>query len=850
MEAPLQEHELDDPEVSALLPLAYVAWADGVLTPSEIITARQSLEQTAGLGPAAARALPRLLDPGQPPAPQELQAWLEHIRKLAAQTGASERKSLAGLGMGMARISGATEGGLSPKAQRALHEVEAALGLVGVEACRALLAEQAPSPTLEPAPALDLGALTRLLEGSRAPLRKQIKTLLRDPVFAHRYDLDSASYRERVLLWCRELARRGYGGLLYPESCGGRNDPEGFVAVFETLALHDLSLVVKFGVQFGLFGNSILQLGNARQQRDLLPRVASLELPGCFAMSETGHGSNVRSVETVARYDAASQTFELSTPNNAARKDYIGNAAAHGRLAVVFAQLQIDAQQHGVHAFLVPIRNEDGQPAVGVSIEDCGLKLGLNGVDNGRLHFKRVSIPRESLLDRFGAVSPEGTYSSSIPSPSRRFFSMLETLVGGRVGVACAAASAARVGLCIAIRYGQRRRQFGPEGAPELRLLDYHSHQRRLMPLLAKSYALHFALQELVQHFAEADPERRRELEVMAAGLKACSTWHTTRTLQICRECCGGQGYLAVNRFAALKADTDVFSTFEGDNTVLMQLVAKGLLSELKQHFGELKFFGLLRYLASQAASNLADFNPVSIRLSSEAHLRDAGFQRSLFEARESSLLTSVARRLKARIERGEDSFAAFIACQNHLLSVAEAHVETRLLVSFQAACAALEPGPVREALERLCSLNALACIEAHAGWYLEHEMLAPGKARALRKQVNKLCTEVRAQAVQLVDAWDIPDACLGAPIALPEPAAGPFDVAGLQPTRLYPWRAVWEEEGSERAMMMYFEARQDRMADVRAAFEEALEISSASSLLAFRANGFVHELPPSDEPV
>ncbi|PWG73801.1 acyl-CoA oxidase, partial [Enterococcus hirae] len=75
----------------------------------------------------------------------------------------------------------------------------------------------------------------------------------------------------------------------------------------------------------------------------------------------------------------------------------------------------------------------------------------------------------------------------------------------------------------------------------------------------------------------------RREVEAVAAGLKAFATWHATDTIQTCREACGGQGYLAVNRFAALKADTEVFTTFEGDNIVLQQLLAKGLLTDYKK---------------------------------------------------------------------------------------------------------------------------------------------------------------------------------------------------------------------------------------------------------------------------
>ena len=55
--------------------------------------------------------------------------------------------------------------------------------------------------------------------------------------------------------------------------------------------------------------------------------------------------------------------------------------------------------------------------------------------------------------------------------------------------------------------------------------------------------------------------------------MKAYATWANMDALQEARECCGGQGFMAVNRFADLKADSDIFCTFEGDNTVLLQLV-------------------------------------------------------------------------------------------------------------------------------------------------------------------------------------------------------------------------------------------------------------------------------------
>ena len=252
----------------------------------------------------------------------------------------------------------------------------------------------------------------------------------------------------------------------------------------------------------------------------------SLDLPGCFAMTESGHGSNVQALDTTATYEHETREFVIHTPRDGARKDYIGNAARDGRMAAVFAQLIVAGEERGVHALLVRIRHDDGSVCAGVRIEDCGEKLGLNGVDNGRIWFDSVRVPHEALLDRFAQVTDDGLYFSPIENPDKRFFTMLGTLVQGRVSVGGASISASKSALTIAIRHALRRRQFGPpESDEEVLLLDYRTHQRRLLPALAKTYGLHFAQERLVAALhrvfsldAEVPDEERRELETRAAG--------------------------------------------------------------------------------------------------------------------------------------------------------------------------------------------------------------------------------------------------------------------------------------------------------------------------------------------
>jgi acyl-CoA oxidase len=626
-------------------------------------------------------------------------------------------------------------------------------------------------------------ALQRLLDGRYRDLRRQLRTALSQPGFAPVVALPTAEYRERVLGWVKSLAAQGLTAPGFPKRYGGRGDPGANVAGFETIALSDLSLLVKFGVQFGLWGGAVQQLGTERHHERYLRATATLEIAGCFAMTEAGHGSDVQQLRTTATYDAATGEFVIDTPDDDAHKEYIGNAACHGRVAAVFAQLIIDGTSHGVHSLVVDLRDQSGTVQPGVRIEDSGEKMGLNGVDNGRIWFDSVRVPREALLNRYGDVDEAGRYTSPIENPSQRFFTMLGTLVQGRVCISGASVSAAKTALTIAVRYGLRRRQFGPQPGHEVPILDYRTHQRRLMPALAKTYALHFAQAELVDRFdrimrdAEAPDRDRRELESRAAGMKAIASWHACHTIQTCRECCGGAGYMSVNRFAALRADTDIFTTFEGDNTVLMMLLAKGLLTDYAEHFGDLNPVGTVTFVAGQAveavierlfarqiAQVIGDFVGGG---DTEEDLLAAADQVELFRWREGHITAAAAQRFRRGLADGYEAFEVFRAVQDHAVNAARAHMATVLLEAIQAAVDSCADEGLRPALKLVSDLYALSELEGDRGFFMEHGRLSGPRCKALTREVNRLCNEARVIAGDLVGGFGIPDEILGAPIGL-----------------------------------------------------------------------------------
>jgi acyl-CoA oxidase len=748
-----------DERVLPFAPLLHVLWADGQLSNGELTALREHVPLER-LDAGTRAALLAWLDTAQPPDPRALDA-LRRSALRAAADGAPPA-TLAELGTRIARTHVQDAAALAG-VEAVLLAMEAAIGLPGAEAARSLVPEAVPE--LEAAPSFDASALHRFLNRDHFELRQRVLRILSTPEFTQTDTLDHAAHRELVLQRCRRLAHEGLGALAYPAEFGGLADVTAQIAVFETLAYGDQSLLVKYGVQFGLFAGSIYQLGTRVHHERFLKPALDLDLPGCFAMTETAHGSNVRDIETRAEYDHAAREFVIHTPHRDARKDYIGNAARHGRMATVFAQLGAHGAEHGVHAFLVPLRDEQGRLLPGIEIEDCGRKAGLNGVDNGRIRFTNVRIPREQLLDRFGRMAEDGSYTSEITSPTRRFFTMLGTLVSGRLSIAAAACNAAKSGLTIAIRYAARRRQFGPEGRAEVPILDYRTMQLRLLPRLATAYALEFALRDVIRRFAGTSQPAPDELQVLVAGLKAYASDFAVQTLQAGRQACGGQGYMSVNQLPRLQADTEIFTTFEGANTVLLQLVTKGLLTDYREQFGELRLWNVMQWVRSRAAAAI-DRNPIVTRRTDEAHLLDPDFQHTALRYREDHLLDTLARRLRRRLADGMDTFAALNECQDHAVALARAHVERFVAERFHDAAAACEDQQLARPLRTLASLHGLGTIARDRAWFLEQGVLESAKSKAIRDELIRLCQQVRVDAVALVDAFGIPAALLPAPIA------------------------------------------------------------------------------------
>ena len=619
---------------------------------------------------------------------------------------------------------------------------------------------------------LDVAEVGEKILGRWAEIRRHTRSVIEDKELFTPAGASMEKHREWALKSLRTLVKENATQYGFPVELGGQRNPGGSLSSFEELILGDASLQIKFGVQWGLFGSAILNLGTDYHHKTFLPGVTRLDTPGCFAMTETGHGSDVASIGTTATYDPATQEFVVNTPDRHSYKDYIGNAALHGEAAVVFAQLYTEGENQGVHAFYVPLRKR-GKLLPGVGAEDDGLKGGLNGIDNGRLYFNQVRIPRANLLNRYADVEPDGSYTSSIENKGRRFFTQLGALVQGRVSLTGAVTNAQKLALDIAVRYSLARKQFHGSDGEETTLLDYGRHQRRLIPLIALTYAQIFTHQEMLNQYhavftGENDTdESRSDLETVSAAAKALSSWYSLNTVQECREACGGQGFMAEHRLTGLRADLDVYVTFEGDNNVMLQLVAKRLLGDYAKAFKSPDFGTLAQYVAGQfgeatinrgglrgLAQNIVDFGSTA---RSVGYVKDEEHQHQLLTDRVHTMVANIANKLKAAGSDKAKQAELFNRHQNDLIKAAKAHAELIMWEAFTSALKTIKDADSLKILTWLRDLYGFTLLEDNLDWYLINGRLSAARAEAITEYIDtRLLPRLKPHAESLVDAFEL----------------------------------------------------------------------------------------------
>lgn len=620
--------------------------------------------------------------------------------------------------------------------------------------------------------------LALFLEGEDVlRLKKSIFSALEsDPLFARPgRGLSVDELRELTFLRCRRVFQLDClrADALLPS-------PPRVLALVACLGMYDWSLATKAFLHVFVFGSAIFNSGSERHFK-YIPKIFTMEIFGCFALTELSHGSNTKAVRTTAHYDPASEEFIIHSPDFEAAKFWVGNMGKTATHAVVFAQLYMPGGQcHGLHPFLVQIRDPKTLlPMPGVMVGDIGEKLGQNGLDNGFAMFHKVRIPRQDLLNRTGDVTPEGTYITRFKDSRQRFGASLGGLSAGRVCIVGMCVVNLKLAVCIALRFSATRRQFGPADGEEVPVLEYQLQQWRLLPYLAAAYALdHFSkslfqdLMALQQGLQQDDRSARqaelgREIHALASAGKPLASWTAQRGIQECREACGGHGYLAVNRLGDLRNDNDPNCTYEGDNNVLLQQTSNYLLGLLAQGGpGGARFESPLKsvdFLAAYPALLGRRFEVASLQ-----DCLDSAVPLSAYEWLVCYLLRGSHQKLTREKRNGSSDFEARNNSQVYgCRSLALAFLELTVVRRFHERTHQPDvPPPLRAVLRRLSALYGLWSLSQHTallyrGGYFSGEQAG----KMLEGAILELCSQLKDDAVALADVIAPPDFILDSPI-------------------------------------------------------------------------------------
>ncbi|XP_040822129.1 peroxisomal acyl-coenzyme A oxidase 3 isoform X3 [Ochotona curzoniae] len=639
--------------------------------------------------------------------------------------------------------------------------------------CRLLMASTAEArveallPDLPPGPlqayraraSFDWRQLARFLDGEDVLLFKKtiFSTLEKDPLFARSPGAGPGleKYRELTFLRCKRVLE------------------------YDFLGVQD---ALKSPLK--VFGSAIYSSGSERHL-EFLQKIRSLEIFGCFAMTELSHGSNSKALRTTAHYDPASQEFIIHSPDFEAAKFWVGNMGKSATHAVVLAQLYAGGQCHGLHPFLVQIRDPKTLlPMPGVMVGDIGSKLGQNGLDNGFAMFHKVRIPRENLLNRVGDVTPEGAYVTRFKDTRQRLGATLGSLSAGRVCIMNVAVMHLKLAVTIALRFSATRRQFGPTDEEEVPVLEYQVQQWRLLPYLAAIFALEYFskslfldLVELQQDLLGGERSARqeelgREIHALASGGKPLVSWTAQRGIQECREACGGHGYLAMNRLGKLRDDNDPNCTYEGDNSVLLQQTSNYLLGLPVHGHSPLRVSDRAGLRSPLKSVDFLQAYPSSLGQrftgSCAADWLDPAAPLAAYKWLVCYLLRETRQKLHWERASGCSDFEARSNCQvYHCRSLALAFMELTVVQRFLSYTHHVSvPGPLRAVLGRLSALYSLWSLSQHTallyrGGYLSGEQAG----KSLEAAILDLCAQLKDDAVALVDVIAPPDFILDSPI-------------------------------------------------------------------------------------
>lgn len=538
-----------------------------------------------------------------------------------------------------------------------------------------------------------------------------------------------------------------------------RMNPSGLVVHPKLLGLENHS----YSLHINAFTKTIELIGTPEQVEKWLKKSATFEVIGCYAQTELGHGSDVRSLETTATFDIDTQEFILNSPTTTSIKFWPGGLGKMANHAVVIAQTFIKGKNVGLQTFVVQIRDEDHKPVENIHIGDLGSKYSFNATDNGFLKFNNLRVPLDSMLAKYAQVTPDGEFSMADSRTMklaygnmlflRVFFFYLTSLSLARLST-------------IAIRYAIVRRQFKSQQTGEERqILDYQTHQFRLFPVLGLTYSIVLASNSFVAKYVQYEDKLKeneepfmllREIHALCSTLKPLATWKMRKYGEIVKQCCGGHGFLEVSGISRIVKEEEAYVTAEGANNVILQQTAKYLLEQCQKLMSgdelddETAYFkNHIEESESKPLPKAEDYKSINDRIVQAFERRTVVFTRIAAEKFQKHLMNGMT------IEQIWNE-----KTQQQFIKAAEYFGETYMIrESFKNLH---DLGYINEktrpTIEKLVQIYAINTILDELTSFLYIDFFSEDAIETLRSTMRDLCAATRKNAIGIVDSFGFRD--------------------------------------------------------------------------------------------
>ncbi|CAH0724578.1 unnamed protein product, partial [Brenthis ino] len=508
-------------------------------------------------------------------------------------------------------------------------------------------------------------------------------------------------------------------------------------------------------LHYVMFMPAIMNQGDEDQQAQWLARAWKCSIIGSYAQTELGHGTFIRGMETTATYDPSTQEFVLNSPNFTSYKWWPGGIGQSANYSIVVAQLYTKGKCHGVHSFIVQVRDEETHaPLSGIKVGDIGAKMALNPVNNGFIGFDNVRIPRRQMLMKHAQVLEDGTYVKSLNN-KLNYGAMVfvrVVIVFDMVNYLCKAVT-------IAVRYSAVRRQSqrNPD-EPESQILDYLTQQHKLFVAISTCHAIRLTAIKLWDIFnvineelINGNFERLPELHALACCLKALVTSDTAACVERCRLACGGHGYMLSSNLPTIYGQVTAACIYEGENTVLLLQTAR-FLAKTWQQVDSGKLTPTVEYLSRVRKEVYQKWEN-----SVECIIR--GFQ--IVSMRK---IASCVDNMQKRVATGMSFEDAWNITSVQLTNAAEAHCRVIMLSTFNEEINkySLTVSPeLRVVLKQMVELYSLYWALEKLSDLLQYTTITSQDVEELRSWYEETLLKLRPNAVGLVDAFDLRDEVL-----------------------------------------------------------------------------------------